>query len=164
MPSFLTGFLSVPFNILLCNRASKSKIFRKILMPTAQFFHTTDVKIRMRILGLGKVRKVPELIPENRAIEVGVQIFNELVFFGLFAGVLLLEYYRQIAKEEVRQAEIELEKLELKKCIHSLESKLGEQFVQVLEMSRIITELQEDWEKAKKKHKKSVKDKVDETI
>ena len=131
-------------------------------MPTAQFFHTTDIKIRMRILGLGKVRKVPELIPENRAIEVGVQIFNELVFFGLFAGVLLLEYYRQIAKEEVRQAEIELEKLELKKCIHSLESKSGEQFVQVLEMSRIITELQEDWEKAKKKHKESVKDKVDE--
>ena len=63
----------------------------------------------------------------------------------------------------MRQAEIELEKLELKKCIHSLESKSEEQFVQVLEMSRIITELQEDWEKAKKKHKKSVKDKVDET-
>ena len=53
------------------------------------------------------------------------------------------------AKEEVRQAELELEKLDLKKCIHSLESKSEEQFVQVLEMSRIITELQEDLEKAK---------------
>ena len=90
-------------------------------MPTAQFFHTTDIKIRMRILGLGKVRKVPELIPEQRAIEVGVQIFNELVFFGLFAGVLLFEYYRQREKEEVRQAKIEEEKLELKKCIHRCE-------------------------------------------
>ena len=90
-------------------------------MPTAQFFHTTDIKIRMRILGLGKVRKVPELIPEQRAIEVGVQIFNELVFFGLFAGVLLFEYYRQSEKEEVRQAKIEEEKLELKKCIHRCE-------------------------------------------
>ena len=131
-------------------------------MPTAQFFHNTDIKIRMRILGLGKVRKVPELIPENRAIEVGVQIFNELVFFCLFAGVLLFEYYRQSAKEEVRQAKIEEEKLELKKCIHSLESKSEEQFVQVLEMSRIITELQEDIEKAKKKYKTSMKDEVEE--
>ena len=145
-------FFSILINKLPCNRASNSKIFRKILMPTAQFFHTTDIKIRMRILGLGKVRKVPELIPEQRAIDIGVQIFNELVFFCLFAGVLLFEYYRQSEKEEVKQAKIEVEKIELKKYIHSLELKSEEQFVQVLEMSRIITEFQEDLEKAKKKN------------
>jgi hypothetical protein len=39
----------------------------------AQFFHWVDVKIRMRILNLGKVQTVPKL-DEKKAIETGAQV------------------------------------------------------------------------------------------
>ena len=47
-----------PLTNAITNRARESKIFRKILMPTAQLFHNMDVRLRMRILKLGKVTTV----------------------------------------------------------------------------------------------------------
>ena len=58
--------------------------------------------------------------------------------------------YRQAAKEELKEGKIELEKLELKEYIDSLEVLTEEQLILLHEMSRIISELQQDLEKMKK--------------
>ena len=67
------GFLAVkqiskPLANAVANRGRKSKFFRNfVILPVAQFFHFLDVKVRMRILNLGKVTKVPK-VRTNRKI------------------------------------------------------------------------------------------------
>ena len=54
--------ISRPIANGIANKARKNKIFRDyICLPVAQFFHWCDVKIRMRVLNLGKVTQVPKL-------------------------------------------------------------------------------------------------------
>ncbi len=66
--------LAKPIANFVTKRAKNSKIFsRYVFIPTAQMFHYLDVKIRMKILQLGKVNSVPKL-DEKRAIETGTQV------------------------------------------------------------------------------------------
>ena len=66
--------ISKPLANSITSRARKSKVFRDYFcIPMAQFFHWADVKIRMRILNLGKVQNVPKL-DEKKAIETGAQV------------------------------------------------------------------------------------------
>ena len=72
-PAAKLGFLAIkqiskPLANAVASRAKNSKFFRNyIVLPTAQFFHWADVKIRMRILNLGKVSKVPK-VSSNKLI------------------------------------------------------------------------------------------------
>ena len=66
--------ISKPIANSIASRARKSKFFRNyICMPPAQFFHWYDVKIRMKVLNIGKVTSVPKL-DEKKAIETGAQV------------------------------------------------------------------------------------------
>ena len=66
--------ISKPIANGIASRARKSKLFRDyVCIPVAQFFHWYDVKIRMRVLNVGKVSKVPKL-DEKKAIETGAQV------------------------------------------------------------------------------------------
>ena len=66
--------ISKPLANKLAKRARSSKFFRNYFcIPSAQIFHWVDVKIRMRILNLGKVKNVPKL-DEKQAIETGAQV------------------------------------------------------------------------------------------
>ncbi len=66
--------ISKPLANKLAKRARSSKFFRNyVCIPSAQLFHWADVKIRMRLLNLGKVNKVPKL-DEQKAIETGSQV------------------------------------------------------------------------------------------
>ena len=66
--------ISKPIANGIANRARKSKLFRNyICIPVAQLFHWYDVKVRMRVLNLGKVSNVPKL-DEKKAIETGSQV------------------------------------------------------------------------------------------
>ena len=66
------GFLAIkqiskPLANAVANRGRKSKFFRNfIVLPVAQLFHFLDVKVRMRILNLGKVTKVPKVRTERK--------------------------------------------------------------------------------------------------
>ena len=66
--------ITKPLANSIANRAVKSPFFRNyICIPTANFFHILDVKVRMRILNLGKVTKVKKL-DEKKAIDTGAQV------------------------------------------------------------------------------------------
>ena len=68
--------ISKPIANGVASRAEKSKAFRNyVCIPIAQLFHLYDVKVRMRVLNLGKVskEKVPKL-NEKKAIETGAQV------------------------------------------------------------------------------------------
>lgn len=78
-PAFKLGVLVVkqitkPLANSIAKRARSSKFFReRFCIPVAQLFHWYDVKVRMRILNLGKVTKVPKL-DEKQAIDIGAQV------------------------------------------------------------------------------------------
>lgn len=66
--------ISKPLANSIASRARSSRIFRDyVCIPVAQLFHWADVKVRMRILNLGKVSKVPKL-DEKKAIDTGSQV------------------------------------------------------------------------------------------
>ena len=66
--------ISKPIANGIAHRARKSKFFRDYtIIPIAQFFHWYDVKLRMRVLNLGKVTSVPKL-DEKKAIDTGAQV------------------------------------------------------------------------------------------
>ena len=66
--------ITKPLANSIAKRAAKSPFFRNYLcIPTANFFHHFDVKVRMRILNLGKVSKVKKL-DEKKAIDTGAQV------------------------------------------------------------------------------------------
>ena len=66
--------ISKPLANSIARRARTNDFFRNwILLPTSQLFHWADVKVRMRILNLGKVTKVPKL-DEKKAIDTGAQV------------------------------------------------------------------------------------------
>jgi hypothetical protein len=72
--------ISKPLANSITSRARKSRVFRDYFcIPIAQFFHWCDVKIRWKILHLGKVQNVPKL-DEKKAIETGAQV--GAAFFG----------------------------------------------------------------------------------
>ena len=66
--------VSKPLANALAKRARNSKFFKEwVMLPIANVFHWADVKVRMRILNLGKVTKVPKL-DEKKAIDTGSQV------------------------------------------------------------------------------------------
>ena len=70
--------ISKPLANAIAKRARNSSFFKKCVITSANIFHWADVKVRMRILNLGKVTKVPKL-DEKKAIDTGAQvIFNSI--------------------------------------------------------------------------------------
>jgi hypothetical protein len=67
-------------------------------------------------------------------------------------GILLFEYRRQSEKEEVKQAEIEQEKRDLRDQVDRLAITMEKQSAQLNEMSRITIGLRDDLEAATKKN------------
>ena len=66
--------ISKPLANSITSKARKSKFFRDYFcIPMAQFFHWVDFKVRLRILNLGKVQKIPKL-DEKKAIETSAQV------------------------------------------------------------------------------------------
>ena len=68
------------------------------------------------------------------------------------AGILLFEYRRQSEKEEVKQAEIEQEKRDLRDQVDRLAITMEKQSAQLNEMSKITIGLRNDLEAANKKN------------
>ena len=62
-----------PLANAIAKRARNIGFFRKCVLTSANIFHWADVKVRMRILNLGKVTKVPKL-DEKKAIDTGAQV------------------------------------------------------------------------------------------
>ncbi len=123
------GFLLVrqvskPIATAISRRARESAFFRDwICVPAAQSFHWFDVRIRMRLLDLGRATEIPKM-NEEKAIATGAQLLSELIILSTAAGILVYEYRRQAEKEEAKAEAIEAEKADLLRRIGDLEAKV----------------------------------------
>lgn len=77
------------------------------------------------------------------AVELGANLLGEFVIFAIGAGLLILEYARQSAKESFKEQTIIQEKMELQAMLNELAFQAERQDTQIREMSRIIAEIGE---------------------
>merc|ERR1712141_748000 len=132
----------------IANRARKSKLFRNyVCIPVAQLFHWYDVKVRMRVLNLGKVSNVPKL-DEKKAIETGAQLLSEFILVAVASAIVIYEYNRSAQKEEEKQYKIEQEKREMQDRIQDLEFTVEKQSTQLKELTRLAIAIRDDLQKS----------------
>lgn len=134
--------ISKPIASLLKERAKNSPFFRKyVCMPPAQFYNWMEVKTKMWAMNLGKPTNVP-VLNEAMAIELGANLLGEIVIFTIGAGLLLLEYQRQVRKEATKEEMVMQEKLELQATINELIFQVQRQDTQIREMARVVADLE----------------------
>ncbi|XP_039449804.1 putative OPA3-like protein CG13603 isoform X2 [Culex pipiens pallens] len=134
--------ISKPIASLLKARAKNSPFFRKyVCMPPAQFYNWMEVKTKMWAMNLGKPTAVP-VLNEAMAIELGANLLGEIVIFTIGAGLLLLEYQRQVRKEANKEEVVLQEKLELQATINELIFQVQRQDTQIREMARVVADLE----------------------
>lgn len=136
--------VSKPLANTITNRARQSRVFRDYFcIPLAQFFHWADVKIRMRILNLGKIQTVPKL-DEKKAIETGAQIFSEFIILFVASSAIFFEYRRSAAKEEAKLAALEMEKQDFQNRVRELELTADRRDAQMRELTRLVITLRDE--------------------
>ncbi|XP_035899560.1 optic atrophy 3 protein homolog isoform X2 [Anopheles stephensi] len=134
--------ISKPVANMLKERAKHSNFFRKyICMPPAQLYHFVEVKTKMRALNLGKPTTVPNL-NEAMAIELGANLLGEFIIFAIGAGLLLLEYQRQVRKEANKDEMLLQEKLEQQAAINELNFQVQRLDTQLRELARVTADLE----------------------
>ncbi|XP_055540942.1 putative OPA3-like protein CG13603 isoform X2 [Wyeomyia smithii] len=134
--------ISKPIATLLKERAKNSPFFRKyVCMPPAQFYNWMEVKTKMWAMNLGKPTNVP-VLNEAMAIELGANLLGEIVIFTIGAGLLLMEYQRQVRKESNKEEMALQEKLELQATINELIFQVQRQDTQIREMARVVADLE----------------------
>ena len=91
----------------------------------------------MKLLGLGKVSDVKPL-NEDIAVDLAAEMLGEMIIFSIAAGMLLLEYKRQVwkdmSKEDVQNKR--LKSLETEIC--NLNCRMDEQSKKMREMGRAL--------------------------
>jgi len=103
--------VSKPIANFVKERAKQSPVFRSyVCMPPAQFYNWCEVKMKMYFMNLGTAGKVKPL-SETMAIELGSNLLGEGIIFIVAAALLLLEYNRQVRKEEAKE-EVRLQEQE----------------------------------------------------
>lgn len=103
--------VSKPIANFVKERAKQSPVFRSyVCMPPAQFYNWCEVKMKMYFMNLGTAGKVKPL-SETMAIELGSNLLGEGIIFVVAAVLLLLEYNRQVRKEQAKE-EVRLQETE----------------------------------------------------
>uniref|UniRef100_A0A182VR91 OPA3-like protein n=1 Tax=Anopheles minimus TaxID=112268 RepID=A0A182VR91_9DIPT len=134
--------ISKPIANLLKERAKNSPFFRKyVCMPPAQFYNWMEVKTKMWALNLGKPTTVP-VLNEAMAIDLGANLLGEIIIFTIGAGLLLLEYQRQVRKEANKEEMMMQEKLELQATINELNFQVQRLDTQLREVARVTADLE----------------------
>ncbi|XP_022659470.1 optic atrophy 3 protein homolog isoform X2 [Varroa jacobsoni] len=130
--------LSKPLANKLKIRAKNSPFFRRwVCMPPAQFYHWCEVKIKVRILNLGKPSAVKPL-NEREAIDLGAELLGEAIIFAVAAGTITAEYLRQSRNERAKEETKEDRYHRLTHELEELQLLVARQEVEIRHLSRLV--------------------------
>lgn len=134
--------ISKPIATFAKERAKQNPFFRTyICMPPAQIYNWCEVKMKMWILNLGKPVTVPSL-NETMAIELGANLLGEGIIFIIAAGLLFMEYSRQVRKDTAKEAARQEEISSLNYTIQELYFQAERQDAQIRELMRTVADLE----------------------
>ncbi|ESO85426.1 hypothetical protein LOTGIDRAFT_210779 [Lottia gigantea] len=125
----------------LKRRAKTSLFFRNYLcMPTAQLYHSFEVNIKLRLLGLGKAKHI-EKLSETMAVELGADLLGEFIIYSVGALIIYLEYSRSASKEEAKEQSMIQKDLILERRLQEQGLMIEKLHSEVREMQRFIGDL-----------------------
>ncbi|SGZ58363.1 CIC11C00000000982 [Sungouiella intermedia] len=94
--SLLVRTLAKPMALALKTQAKEHELFKSACIRVAQTVHSTDVKLRMRLLGENKIKVRP--LNDKKAIENGANFLLEAFIFLVAGSLILYESYRSRVK------------------------------------------------------------------
>ena len=102
-------------------RAQKNTLFREYLcIPLGRTIHWMDMKVRIRILNLGKLNLVPK-IDDKIAMDLGAQLLLEFIVIIIFSVIVIYQYNESVQKEEKKDAKRKKESNEVIENIKQIE-------------------------------------------
>jgi len=133
--------VSKPIANFVKERAKQSPVFRSyVCMPPAQFYNWCEVKMKMYFMNLGTAGKVKPL-SETMAIELGSNLLGEGIIFVVAAALLLLEYNRQIRKEQAKD-EVRLQEQEdLTNALRDLDLMTNQHTAELRRLTYLVDDL-----------------------
>ena len=127
----------------IVTRAQKSEAFRNyICIPLGQSYYWLDVKVRMRLLNLGKATSFPKL-DDKKAIELGAQLILEFIIVVVFSVITIYEHNRSSEKEEEKRKQRDLHNKEVNDRIKYLECALQKQSAQLKNVAYLLNAMRE---------------------
>ncbi|KAK9353622.1 optic atrophy 3 protein-domain-containing protein [Lipomyces doorenjongii] len=104
--SLLVRTLAKPIANTIKARAKHHGPFRKVCIAVAQTLHSTDVRLRLGLLGdAGKAKVRP--LNDAKAIDMGANFLSESFLFAIAAGAIIFESVRSSRKSSARQESVE---------------------------------------------------------
>ncbi|ODV62436.1 OPA3 family protein, partial [Ascoidea rubescens DSM 1968] len=115
--------------------ALKSDLFKRICMNLSQKVHSTDVKLRMKLLGekhsLNSTHSTVRPLNEKKAIENAAYLLSEGFIFSIAGSLILFEAYRTRRKELNRRESVSDDIKALQDEINYIKKKLDEHNVEL---------------------------------
>ncbi|KAJ8097304.1 optic atrophy 3 protein-domain-containing protein [Lipomyces tetrasporus] len=119
--SLLVRTLAKPIANTIKGRAKHHGPFRKVCITVAQTLHSTDVRLRLGLLGDASKAKVRPL-NDAKAIDMGANFLSESFLFAIAAGAIMVESVRSSRKSSARQENVEDNISELQEEVSKLKA------------------------------------------
>lgn len=92
LTSLMVRTVAKPIATALKAQAKEHEVFRKSCIRIAQTVHSTDLRLRMSLLGENRIKIRP--LNDKKAIENGANFLSEMFIFGVAGSLILYESYR----------------------------------------------------------------------
>jgi len=141
------GYLAIkqiakPLTNVIKHQATQSPWFRKTLLAApAQWYHRVETTIRMKVLGIGRAKKVKQL-DEEQAVQLGADMLGEIIIFTVGTAVIAAEYMRQVRKDASKEDKQNDRLSIVEGKVQELGLTIEQQSAEIRALNRTITSLQ----------------------
>ncbi|CAX42841.1 optic atrophy 3 family protein, putative [Candida dubliniensis CD36] len=94
--SLLVRTIAKPIGNAIKRQAKDHERFRRLCISFAQKMHSSEIKLRMSLLGENKIKVKP--LNDNKAIEQGATFISEFFIFSVAGSLIFYESYRSRKK------------------------------------------------------------------
>ena len=130
-----------PFANEMVLRAQKNVIFREYLcIPLGRAIHWMDIKVRMRILNLGKLNLVPK-IDDKKAMDLGAQLLLEVIVIIIFSVIVIYQYNESVEKEEKKDEKRKEHVKEVEENIKEIEHAVNDNKTQITALHNLLNSI-----------------------
>lgn len=133
LTSLLVRTVAKPIATTITALARNNDVFKSGCIRVAQAVHSTDVKLRMRLVGQNKVKVRP--LNDKKAIENGAKFLSEALLFSVAGSLIIYESVRSRRKAQD-------EKQSVRGDISDLQEDIGEVKNLLKALSKEIDNLQ----------------------
>ncbi|KAF7584507.1 Optic atrophy 3 protein (OPA3) family protein [Clavispora lusitaniae] len=118
LTSLLVRTVAKPIALTLKAQAKEHEAFRNACIRVAQTVHSTDVKLRMRLLGENRIKVRP--LNDKKAIENGANFLSEFFIFSVAGSLIFYESYRARVKSQNEKLTVKNDIIDLQEEITTI--------------------------------------------